>query len=214
MELVCKILAWDWGEIIQIATGVGTLVIAWVAMSTWKKQLKVQKVTGLLDELTDAVHEYIHQVSLPTQQLQYIRIAIESMQYDMSLNNELAHPQLVRYIEKSGSDTALKLKENLLPCDSSVNRIRSLIVKAQVFQIEGFDKCFNACQMIVWQYDRLWAIYSMLCSSGMNWEHPDVIKQLGEIDKITHTEIQQTLAEHQVTFLEFVKDTYNEQYKT
>ncbi|WP_411991810.1 hypothetical protein [Agarivorans sp. DSG3-1] len=214
MELVCKILAWDWGEMIQVATGVGTLIIAWVAMSTWKKQLKVQKVTGLLDELTDSVHEFIHQVSLPTQQLQYIRIAIKSMQYDMSLNNELKHPRLVRYIEKSGNEAALKLKDNLIPCDSSVHRIRSLIVKAQVFQIEDFDKCSNACLMLVWQYDRLWAIYSMLCSSGMNWEHPDVIKQLDDIDKITHIEIEQALSQHQVKFLEFVKETYNEQYKT
>ncbi|MCS0298686.1 MULTISPECIES: hypothetical protein [Vibrio] len=213
MELICRILAWDWGEIIQLLTGVGTFVIAWIAMSTWKKQLKVQKITGLLDELTDAVHEFVQHISVPTQHLQYIRIAIDSMQYDMELNLELKHPQLVRYIEKSGAAAALQLKDNLIPCNASVHRIRSLIVKAQVFEIRDFDKCFNACQMLVWQHDRLWAIYSILCRSGLNWEHPDVIKQLGEIDKITHVTIEQALKINQVVFLEFVKATYGEQYK-
>ncbi|QQX81102.1 hypothetical protein JK628_04310 [Shewanella sp. KX20019] len=213
MELICKVLAWDWGEIIKISTGAGTLIVAWVAMSTWKKQLKVQKVTDLLDDLTDSVHEFVQHISLPIQNLQYIRIAIDSMEYDIDLNKKLEYPLLVRYIEKSGSETALKLKDYLTACDPSVNRIRSLIVKAQVFQIKNFDTCYNACQMLVWQHDRLWAIYSMLCSSGLNWEHPDVVKQLGEIDNITHKELQEALNENQVAFLEFVKATYSEQYK-
>ena len=72
------ILHWDWSGVIQSAASVVVAVVAFRALATWKQQLKAQKQTDLLDELTDTVHEYIQLMAHPTEMLKLIRISIDS----------------------------------------------------------------------------------------------------------------------------------------
>lgn len=212
IKFFCEILDWNWLGIIQSLSGVATLVIAYLALTSWKKQHKSQKITSLLDELTDSIHDFIQSVSVPAQHLQYIHIAIESCQYDVDLDKELEYPETVRYIQKEGRESATRLMDYIRPCSASVHKIKSLVVKAQMFNIENFQDCINACEMITWQYDRLQVVYSILSSNNMNWRHPKVIEHLGHLSDITYEDIQKHLSESQVSYLKFVKASYSREY--
>lgn len=209
---MCEILSWNWHSIIQSATGLATLGLAWYALGSWKRQQKSQKVTELLDQLTDSVHDFLQSVRVPVQRLQFIHIGIDSCQYDKELNTELKYPEAIRYIEKDGREAATELIASLKACESSVHRIRSLLVKGQIYNIENYEECRNACNQIVWQYDRLQVVYAVLSSQNMNWEHPKVIENIGNLLEITSDDINNYLKENQVAFLKFVKSAYSKEY--
>lgn len=201
-------MEWNWLGIIQTAASIVTLWIAYLALTSWKKQHKSQKLTSLLDDLTD----FIQSVSVPAQHLQYIHIGIDSCQYDADLDKDLDYRQTVRFIQKEGRESASQMMDYLRPCAASVHKIKSLVVKAQMFNIENFEDCINSCQMITWQYDRLQVVYSILNSNNMNWKHPKVIENLGHFSKITYDDIQKYLSVNQLAYLKFVKASYSREY--
>ncbi|WP_419833475.1 hypothetical protein [Endozoicomonas atrinae] len=209
---MCEILSWNWHSFIQSATGLVTLILAYYALGSWKRQHKSQKVTELLDELTDSVHDFVQTIRVPVQCLQFIHIGIDSCQYDRELNTELKYPEAIRYIEKEGREAATELMASLKASESSVHRIRSLLVKGQIYNIENYEECMNACNHIVWQYDRLQVVYAVLRGQNMNWEHPKVIESVGNLLEITSDDINNYLKENQVAFLKFVKAAYSKEY--
>ncbi|WP_448212958.1 hypothetical protein [Colwellia sp. MEBiC06753] len=190
------------------------MVIAYLALTSWKKQHKSQKITSLLDELTDSIHDFIQLVSVPSQHLQYIHISIESYQNDPELDKELDYPETVRFIQNKGQESASRMMDYLRPCASPVHKIKSLVVKAQMFNIENFQDCVNACEMITWQYDRLQVVYSIISSNNMNWKHPKVIEHLGHLSNITYEDIQKHLNDNQLLYLKFVKASYSKEYNS
>ncbi len=212
-QCIRGLMNWDWSSIIQSGTGIATLVIAWIALSSWRTQHKSQKITELLDQLTDSVHEFIQAVSTPIQRLQFIHIGIDSCQYDVEINRDLAYPEAIRFIEKEGKENAERLMESLIPCEKAIHKIRSLIVKGQVYDIENYLDCQNACNLIAWQYDRLQVVYSILSSGNMNWEHPKVIERVKNLLEITSDDIEKHLKDNQIKFIKFVKSAYKKEYK-
>ena len=211
-KAMCEILSWSWHSIIQSATGLATLGLAWYALGSWKRQHKSQKVTELLDQLTDSVHDFVQSISIPIQRLQFIHIGIDSCQYDRELNTALKYPEAIRFIEKEGREAATELMASLKASESSVHRIRSLLVKGQIYNIENYEECRNACNYIVWQYDRLQVVYAVLSGQNMNWEHPKVIESIGNLLEITSDDINNYLEDNQVAFLKFVKAAYAKEY--
>lgn len=209
----CEIVSWDWSGIIQSITGLGTLVLAFIALTSWRRQHRSQAVTNLLDQLTDSVHEFIQSISPAVQMLSFVRIGIESQEFNRDLNRSLSYPVAVAYIEKEGRESADRLMGLLKNAEQPVHRIRSLLVKGQVLGISNYYECQNACNMIVWQFDRLQVVFSMLSSQHMNWEHPKVIENLSSMMSITPEDISQYISESQNKYLEFLKDTYAKEYK-
>lgn len=213
-KIMCEILSWNWYSIIQSATGIATLGLAWFALGSWKRQHKSQKVTELLDQLTDSVHDFVQSISVPVQRLQFIHIGIDSCQYDREINSDLEYPEAVRFIEKEGREAASELMNSLKASESSVHRIRSLLVKGQIYNIENYEECRNACNLIVWQYDRLQVVYFALSGQNMNWQHPKVVESVGNLLAITPDDINTYLKENQVAFLSFVKTAYTKEYSS
>lgn len=213
LNVLCEIVGWDWSGIIQSITGLGTLVLAFIALTSWRRQHRSQAVTNLLDQLTDSVHEFIQSISPAVQVLSFVRIGIESQEFNRDLNKNLNHPLAVTYIEKEGRESADRLMGLLKNAEQPVHRIRSLLVKGQVLGISNYHECQNACNMIVWQFDRLQVVISMLSSQHMNWEHPKVIESLGSMMNITPEDISQHISENQKKYLAFLKDTYAKEYK-
>lgn len=209
----CEIVSWDWSGIIQSTTGVGTLFIAFVALTSWRKQQRSQAVTKLLDQLTDSVHEFIQSISPAVHMLTSIRISIESREFNDDLDNDLKYPLAVAFIEKQGRDAADRLMAVLKTAEQPAHRIRSLLVKGQVFGIPNYHDCQNACSMIVWQFDRLQVVYAMLSGQHMNWRHPKVVENLGNMMDITPEDISHHLQENQKHYLGFLKSTYAQEYK-
>ncbi len=214
LNALCEIASWNWSGIIQSVTGLGTLIIAFIALTSWRRQHRSQAVTKLLDQLTDSVHEFIQSIAPAVQMLKFVRIAIESQKYNPDLNKNLKHPLTVAYIEKEGRESADRLMELLKNSEQPVHRIRSLLVKGQVLGIPNYHECQNACNMIVFQFDRLQVVFSMLSSQNTNWEHAMVIKSLGNMMDITPEDITRHIDENQTNFLAFLKDTYEQEYKS
>lgn len=210
----CEIVSWNWSGIIQSITGLGTLIIAFIALTSWRRQHRSQSVTKLLEQLTDSMHEFIQSISPAVQMLSFVRIGIESQEFNRDLNKDLKHPLAVAYIEKEGRESADRLMELLKNAEQPVHRIRSLLVKGQVLGISNYHECQNACNMIVWQFDRLQVVFSMLSSQHMNWKHPKVIVNLDSMMDITPEDISQHINENQKKYLAFLKDTYATEYKS
>jgi len=212
-NIICVLSNWEWSSIIQSSTSIALVLIAYVGLTSWKRQHKSQKATNLLDELTDSIHDFVQSISIPIQRLRFIHIRIDCYQFNTDLNKELAYPEAISFIEKEGREVAAELIASLQPCENTVHKIRSLVVKGQVFNIKDFNECQNACNLITWQYDRLQVVYAILSDQNMNWQHPEVIKHVGNLLDITSEDIENYLKENQVEFLKFVKEAYAHEYK-
>lgn len=211
-EIMNEILAWNWSGIISGVTGLITVWIANKALVSWQKQHKAEKYTSFLDELTNAIHEYIQLMSIPIQQLKLIKINIDCYQNNPNLNNSLLYPEAVLFIEKKGEEEAQILISSLSTCQKSLNKIQSLSTKGQVLNIENYNKCYEACQQITWQYGRIQAFYVMIGRSHLNWENEQVTEALGSILDITPEDIQRHLDESHSKYMSFFKDTYGKLY--
>jgi hypothetical protein len=209
-----EIKTWDWPGIIQSITGIATLAIAYIALTSWRHQHRSQATTRLLDELTDSAYEFIQSISPAVQMLMVIRIGIDSQQFNRKLNKELEHSLTVAYIETEGKEAADRLMPILKNAEQPARRIRSLLLKGHVLGIKNYDVCYNACNMIVWQLDRLMVVATMLSSPYMNWTHPKVIASLENMMNITPDDISSLLTESQSQLTDFLKDTYSKEYKS
>ncbi|NNT92605.1 hypothetical protein [Stutzerimonas nitrititolerans] len=209
-----EIKTWDWPGIIQSITGIATLAIACIALTSWRHQHRSQATTRLLDELTDSVYEFIQSISPAEQMLMVIRIGIDSQQFNRNLNKELEHSLTVAYIETEGKEAAERLMSILKNAEQPARRIRLLLLKGHVLGIKNYDVCYNACNMIAWQLDRLMVVATILSSPYMNWTHPRVIANLENMMKITPEDISSILTESQNQLTEFLKDTYSKEYKS
>ena len=198
----------DWLVVVQAVASVATLMVALKALDIWKNQKRTDRKLLLVDEITDAVHEFIVAIATPTQILDFIHIAIDGKKYDRDLETKYKHPQAIRLIETEGRRYSSQLISELSPCRPIVHRLESLLVKAQVFSIDNFDQCDQACRLIIWQYERLNAFYSILSSPNLNWEHPKISESLDKILEITPASIRSHIDENQVIALNFLRDLY------
>ena len=117
---MCELASWKWSSIIQSVTGIAMVYIATIALTSWKRQHQSQKVTSLLDELTDAIYDFVQSISIPVQRLKFIHIKIENYKHNRDLNKELAYPKAICFIEKEGRKAADELLKSLTPCESAV----------------------------------------------------------------------------------------------
>ena len=208
-----EVIAWNWSGIIQSIAALAMVFIAYRALTEWRNQHKAEKITSFFDELTDIIHEYIQLLGVPIQQLQFIKIHIESHKFDLDLKKELEYPEVVAFIENYGQEEAKKLQEALTLCNKPLSKIRSLLVKGQVFSIENYQECQNACNMLTWQYDRLQAFYAIISSINLNWKNEKVIEYCKNVLELTSEDIEQHISENQIEYIRFVQNTYNKVYK-
>lgn len=212
-NLWCTVLGWDWSAIIQSITGIATMGIAFAALSVWKKQQRSQHVTKLLDSLTDSLHEFVHAIYPATQMLQLIRIRMETQVKDPSMDSDIPHPGIVTFIEREGKKEAERLMGVLKEAEQPVCRIQSLLVKGQVFDIQNYQMCVDACSHITSQFDRLQFVYVMLTGQSLNWKNPAVVEQLEKMIAITRENIEKHIQENHHAYLAFVKGTYEQEYR-
>jgi hypothetical protein len=212
-EALVAIVSWNWLEILKVATGLWTAVVAWLALQNWKRQSIAQRQAAFLDELTDAVHEFIDRLSAPLAVLRFVRVAVASYSGLPQLDQSLKYPEAVAYIEKEGGEDAKALREYLKLCSPTLSKIRSLVAKGQVFGFDGYSECQNSCRLIVWQYERIQAICGIIGRPSLNWRNPEVEKSLGSVLSIDPDEVKRQIDEEYVKFIEFVGRAYAAAYK-
>ena len=218
---MCDILAralrtfasWNWLEILKTSTGFGTAIIAWLALQNWKRQSKAQKETAFLDEITDAIHEFIDLIAAPMEMVRFIKIGVSSYSGLPQLDRSLKYPEAVAYIQKQGAEDAKRLYEYLKPCTPILSKIRSLVAKGQVFEFEDYSECQNACRLITQQHEQIQAICALIGNPNWNWQNPQVEKTLGGVLAIDPDQMKQQVEQQNVKFIEFVRKSYAAAYQ-
>lgn len=216
---MCNALVWSfdvltgfpWLAIVTAAAPVATAVIAYFALRNWKRQDKAKRQAEFLDQLTDAVHTYIAEMSKPVTLVQFVTIGMESHAPtweggDQSVKGAIA------YIEKRGVNDSKLLFEALAAVRPSTIRLRSLAAKGQVFKFASYAKCNNAIAKLTWQFDRLEALAAFIGSPSWNWENPRVLSHLKDLMAINVDEMRKSFAEENVHLIEFVAETYGRIY--
>ena len=200
------------GGVANVSTA-ATAVIAVIALNTWKQQSKTQNITVFLDKLTDEVHEYLQTMTTPVQVLKIIEIALKcyTPQLDDAYKNN-THANVISYITKKGKSDSILLFDSLNKCNQSKAKIQSLLAKGQIYNFEKYIDCYNSCQMLLWQHDRLQVVAAVIGSDSMNWDNPLVQNSIDNMLSVNSDDVQKHFSEQHIKYLEFTKANYHAAY--
>jgi hypothetical protein len=210
MDVLSTLAKWNWPAIAQ---GVGALwvaIVASLALGSWRKQLKAQRISAFLDQLMDAVHEYILSLHAPIELKQFVDISVESHVPPAGDSIVPEVPGAVEYISRRGSEDSKKLFDRLSEARSIIARVQSLLAKGQMLGLNEYQKCRDSCKLLLRQHQRLETFASVIGSTHMNWEHPKVRESLKMWIPLDVSDIERYLQEQHVLFLEFVQRNYED----
>lgn len=196
-----------WLEIIKATAPVVTAAIAFLALKNWKRQDKAKRQAEFLDDLIEAVHAYIAEMSKPITLVRFISMGMKSHAPtweggDQSVKGAIA------YIEQRGAKDSQHLLAALEAVQSATIRLRSLSAKGQVFKFESYAKCQNAVTKLTWQSARLEALTAFIGAPSWNWDNPEVLSHLRNLIAINADDVRKSLEEDNIAIIEFVKDAY------
>lgn len=216
---MCDALVWSfdaitglpWLEIVKAVASVVTAGIAYLALKNWKHQDTAKRQVEFLDDLIDATHAYIAEMSRPITLVRFVSIGMRSHASQLESNDQLVKGAIA-YIEKRGVEDAQHLLAALEVVQSATIRLRSLVAKGQVFRFESYEKCQNAVVKLTWQCDRLEALTAFIGARSWYWENPEVISHLRNLMEINADDIQKSMREDNVAIIEFVMEAYQSIY--
>ncbi len=200
----------DWIAIAPVVIGTWMAIIATMALGTWKRQIKAKKRIDFIDELTDTIHTFILSMSDPIEYLKYAKIGIDCHADYYGEFADIKNPEAVAFIKKQGKSTRQNIQRCLETTRPILSKMRTLEAKGQIFGIEGYSKCQNACRMLGWSYDQIEAFSFIIGDTNLNWKNPKVQKTLDSILSIDPENIRSNLAEQNSNFLLFAKQAYSE----
>lgn len=216
---MCDTLVWSldairWPETISALAAVATAIIALCALQTWRHQDKAKGKAEFLDELIEAAHTYIAEMTGPITLLEIAKIGMQAHAptWGNGEPEDIAVKGAIAYIQKNGEHDGKRLLEVLETVQPSVVKLRSLAAKGQVFKFEDYAKCQKAVAVLTWHFDRIEALIAVIGSPTWNWEHPDVLRHLKDIMAIDPDEIRKSIQENNVALLEFTSEAYKQIY--
>ena len=198
----------EWPAALQGVAAVWVAVVSTIALRTWRTQLRAQKYIEFIEAITNTVHEYILLMRDPVTHLDMARISISSRQRADTESSALQSQALVDFIEREGRERSQVIWDSLALVKPVLSRLQSLSVKGQALGMVGYERCFNACRMLEWSYNQLEAFCAIIRSPHMNWEHPEVQKNLKTAASIEPSALRSNLATQNVEIVGFAKDVY------
>lgn len=212
METVCKIseaiVGWDWSAIIQAFVSIWIAIVATLALYTWKSQSKAQRQTDFLDTLTDSIHDFMTLMAEPIAMVKWAKFGIQGHAVISQVDRRLKTIGAIAYIEANGKSDSKKLGELLERCRPALSKIRSLWAKGHVLGFTNYNECHDSCTLITWQYDRILAFSQVIGNTTMNWENPEVQVTVDGVLAIEADDIETSLNDQNIKFLEFVRTNY------
>jgi len=202
----------EWLNLIQTIAVIFAAYTANAALHTWKHQAKAQKKTDFLDQLTDSVHEYLQSLSQPVELVKFIHIGFDSYK-NLPSNLDHQHSNIIAYITDRGSEDSKRLWEPLNNTSHLVAKIQALVAKGQVYGFINFNMCQNSIKMLLWQHQRLQVVASLIGSTSLNWEHPEVIKGIENMLTVQPDDIESHLQKYNLELLSFVQENYQSIFK-
>lgn len=219
---MCDNLVWsfdaiksiNWLEIIKALGPYAAAFIGFLALQNWRRQDKAKRQAEFLDELIEAAHAYIAEIYQPVAQLHISKIGMESHvpTWEQGDEADKAVKGAIAYIQKRGEIDGKQLFDILGAMRPSTIKLRSLIVKGQVFKFREYAKCQNAINMLIWLFHRIEAYAGIIGSSTWNWENTKVLDRLREQIALDPNELKKYLEESNVAIIEFSRDNYKKIY--
>ena len=203
----------DWSAIIQGVAGIWMAFIATCALNSWKRKIKTQKHIDFIDELIETIHAFILSMSAPVSFLKFAKIGIDSYAGIHGESEEIKNPEAVAFIRKRGKSTKEDTQECLNAVRSILSRMKSLVAKGQVFGIENYSKCQNACSMLEWSYNQTEAFFLIIGNPNLNWNNPDVERLLDKVLSFDPVRIKSNLTKQSSEFLLFATRAYEKALK-
>jgi hypothetical protein len=199
----------DWPAIGQTVAGIWMAIIATIALNKWRRQVKAKKHIDFIDELTDTIHAFILSMSAPVSFLKFAKIGIDAHAGIHDEPEDVRNPEAVAFIKKQGKSTREDIREHLEAVRPILSKMKSLVAKGQVFGIENYSKCQDACSMLEWSYNQIEAFSFIIGSPHLNWKHPDVQSLLDKLLSIDPGDIESNLLEQNSQFLIFARKAYD-----
>src|SRR6202035_2868591 len=108
---MCNELVWSfdaitglpWIEIIKAAGPIATAIVAFFALKNWQRQDMAKRQAHFLDELTEAVHAFIAEMSTPATLAQFIKVTMDSHSPTWEGGGQ-SKKGIIAYIEARGED--------------------------------------------------------------------------------------------------------------
>jgi hypothetical protein len=185
------------------------VIIATFALSTWRRQIKAQKQIDFIDELTDTIHDYILSMPTPVHSLRFAKIGIDCLAGIHGEPADIKHPEAVAYIKRQGKSTSENIQRQLVSIRPILSKMKSLAAKGQVFGIDNYSECQNACIMLEWSYNQIEAFSSMIMNPNLNWNNPVVQQSMDKVLSVDSEHIESNLIEQNSKFLTFAKQAYS-----
>lgn len=207
-SVVNEVLTMDWPAFLQGAGAIWMAVVATIALTTWSKQLRAEKQIGFIDELTNVVHEYILLMRTPVSQLEFAKIGIDAHRGISLEDPQHENSEVIAFIERKGVEHSKRIFESLAAVRPVLSKMQSLAVKGQVFGMQGYERCFNACEMLAWSFNQLEAFGAAIGNPYMNWDNELVQKAISSVHKIDPQEIRDNLSAQSIAVIAFSKDVY------
>lgn len=218
-DLQVNLSSIDWTVIVTGLIGIGTTIvtgvigvwmaiIATIGLSTWKHQIRAHKHTDFLDELTDTVHAFIVSMSAPVEILRYIKIKIDCPSQVHDKSGGQKNSGAINFIEKYGKVEREHIQKYLELAKPHLIKMNSLVAKGQIFGIDNYCKCQNACQMLIRSYDQIESFSYIIGESNLYWPNPEVQETLEKVLKVNSEDIKENLIEQNKIYLIFAKQAY------
>lgn len=200
-------------ELIRTAAPVATAWIAYSALRNWQRQDKAKREAEFLDELLNATHDYIAQLSGPLTVLDFAKIGFKSYAHTWEQGDEegKAVKGAIAYIDKNGAHEGKRLMELMATVRPSATHLRSLAVKGQMFGFRDYIKCQNAVARLTWVSDRI-EHFAAYIGSNWYWDNPEVLRSLKTMMQLNADDLGKIIGESNVALIEFTRDTYQKIY--
>lgn len=218
---MCEMLVWSfdaiaglpWLELIKAFAPVVTAFIAYRALQNWKRQDKGKRQADFLDQLTDAINNFVGLMPGPVSTVHLVRIGMASHIPHESKNADPYVAAAIEYIEKRGATDYKHMADALDAARPAFVRLQSLAAKGQVFGFDGYIDCQNAIRKLTWQFGRVQALASFIHSSTWYWQNPEIIEHLKKLMEIDHEDIAKHLDDNTVAVHAFLRDAYERIYR-
>lgn len=207
-DLLINFLSSNWLVIIQTIVGISMATTAYLALNTWRRQIKAQRHIDFIDELNDTVHDFILSMTSPVHFLELTKIGIDSYAGVHNKPQEMKNPEAVAFIENRGEETAKKFLEYLDTVNPIARRMSKLVTKGQVFGIKNYYQCQNACEMLAWSRNQIEMFTMTIMHKNSVWDNPVIQKSLENALSIDPEKIKSNLAEQNSKILIFAQQAY------
>jgi len=217
--MICDTLTWSfdavtsvpWLEVLKAAAPVATAAIAFTALQNWRRQDRAKREAEFLDQLVEVAHTFVDEMAAPLTHVQLTQAGFAGHAPSGDVADK-ATAGMVAYIMKRGEEDSKRMLGVLNSIQPTAARLTALTTKGQVFRFEEYEKCKAAATRLALHFSRVQWFASMVGSTMLNWENPEVRKAIGVLLDVDPEAISEDLKASHAAILQFATAAYRRLY--